>query len=204
MSKITVCIPSTPERRKVRRECIKHIKENSNFDHEIFVFENELGGWVPAVREMMRQLPKDQLVVVIGDDCLPQPNWLEPLYITHKRHFPEGVGLCQPDDGIWGGSIASYPCATAEYLLRWIYSGYVHYHADEELAMLARARGQYRYVPVSGVIHNNPNREGEPPADETYAKEQKNIEADKSLFWERREKSNHYSDFFVLDWDKYE
>lgn len=198
MKEIVVCVPTTPGRKERLKECLAAIEENSkNVDYELFVFENELGGWVAAVREMMNRLPKDQLVVIIGDDCIPQPNWLRPLVDKFNEKFPDKDGLAQPDDGIWGGRIASYPVATAGYLLDWIYPGYVHYYADEELATAAREQHKYLYVPNSKVVH----RGGDDKElwDETYEKESKFGNQDKLLFDHRRESSNHYTSLEKID-----
>lgn len=197
---IKVCIPTTPGRRVRLLECIKAVQDNSNYPHELVVFENQLGGWVAAVREMVKDLGEDP-VVVIGDDVLPQPDWLKILVVAYQKKFPNQDGLVQPDDGSHNGRIASYPMATPQYLRRWIYSGYVHNWADKELKKVSEAQGHYLFVPEAKTIHRH--HEVYPELyDETYALQKDTEPKDKELYRQRETASNGYRNPEKIGWDE--
>lgn len=196
---IKVCIPTTPGRRLRLFKCVKAVQDNSSYPHEVVVFENSLGGWVPAVREMIKDLGEG-LVVVIGDDTIPQPDWLKILVSAYMERFPNNDGLAQPDDGIHHGRIASYPMATPAYLLRWIYSGYKHNYADKELRNVAAARGEYLWVSESKVVHIDANVRPE-LYDETYALQRDTRSKDKQLYAQRSTASGNYQNLGAIPWD---
>lgn len=197
---IKVCIPTTPERRKRLLDCINSVQANSGYPHEVVVFENLLGGWVKAVREMLKDLGRDP-VVVIGDDAAPQSGWLKILVNAYSQKFPNSDGLVQPDDGGHRGKIASYPMATPQYLLRWLYSGYFHNYADKELRDVSVTRGKYLWVPESKVVHlhfsTNPDL-----YDQTYALQKKTGRKDRLLYEKRRSASNNFQNLELIDWDE--
>lgn len=197
---IKVCIPTTPGRRVRLLECVKAVQDNSNYPHELVVFENQLGGWVAAVRQMIKDLGNDP-VVVIGDDVLPQPDWLKILVAAYQGKFPNQEGLVQPDDGRHRGRIASYPMATPQYLLRWLYSGYIHNYADKELKKVSEAQGRYLWVPEAKTIHMH--FEVYPELyDDTYALWKVTEPKDRKLFYEREAASKNYQNPEAIDWDK--
>lgn len=196
---IKVCIPTTPERRQRLLDCVRAVQENSNYPHELVVFENLLGGWVGAVRGMIKDLGEDP-VVVIGDDTIPQSDWLKILVSAYAERFPNNDGLAQPDDGSHKGRIASYPMATPQFLLRWIYSGYKHNYADKELKNVAQSRGLYLWVPESKVVHRH--YEVHPELyDSTYALQQKTRSGDQALYSQRSRVSSNYQNLEAIPWD---
>jgi hypothetical protein len=199
---LLICIPTTPGRRQRLLNCIQKVQESADADYGILTYENQLGGWTPALREMLKPLNKDQLVVVIGDDCEPQKGWMSLLITSFESTFPDRDGLCQPNDGAWNGGIASYPCATAGYLLKWTYSGYIHAHADEELACVARARNRYCYVPQAIVLHRHYQNTPGIEYDETYKLQENTHIADKLLFDQRVNQSGGYTDWQKLVFDE--
>lgn len=198
---VTICIPTTPERRERLKTCIDYIQSNADIDYSILVYENQLGGWVPAVRAMLKPLKEDELVFVIGDDCWVTPRSLSKLLDAYNTAFPDKDGLAQPNDQAWHGNIASYPLATAGYLLKYTYSGYIHAHADEELACVAKKRNKYIYVPEVIVNHRHYQKCPEVVYDETYKLQENTWQGDKRLFDERKGKSNDYENWQILEWD---
>jgi len=181
-------------------ECVKAVQQNSNYPHELVIFENLLGGWVRAVREMIKDLGEDP-IVVIGDDTLPQPDWLKILVESYKERFPRNDGLAQPDDGLHRGRIASYPMATPRFLQRWIYSGYKHNYADKELRNVAQTKGMYLWVAESKVVHLDRNVRPE-LYDDTYALQEKTRSEDQVLYKQRSLASNQYQNWETILWDE--
>jgi hypothetical protein len=199
---IVIAIPTTPERTSRLANLISFIEKNSDTSYGVYFYPNLLGGIVPAMREMMKQLNPKQLVCVLGDDCEPAPNWLKILVETFESKFPDGDGLVQPNDGTGrNGGIASYPVCTAEYLLKWAYSGYTHNFCDEEMALTAKQRGKYAFVPTSIGNHRHHSNTPGVVRDETYKLEDESAFGDKELFGQRRDLSGNFTHREVLAYD---
>jgi hypothetical protein len=197
---VLVCIPTTPERRARVDSCLYHIRKYSNIGCSVLIHENSLGGWVPAMRSIMKSLQPAQLVCVLGDDCEPQEGWLEPLETAFRLNFPDGDGIVQPNDNTWNGLIASYPVTTAGYILKWAYSGYTHNFCDNELAETARKRGKYIYVPESLVLHKH-HSNSEVSYDETYKLQELSSSKDQDLYNQRKKDSEDFSKPENLNYD---
>lgn len=201
-NQIVIIIPTTKERRARLDNCLSFIRENSDYPYMVLVFENLMGGVVPAMREAAKTLNPDQLVCVLGDDCEPRKNWLKILVETFKNNFSDGDGLVQPDDGTGRkGGIASYPVCTARYLLDWAYSGYTHNFCDEEMALTAKAMKKYAYVPESVVDHRHHSNTEGIAHDATYQLEDRSANKDRLLFCNRRDISGNFTNPALLAYD---
>lgn len=196
-----ICIPTTLERRYRLDNLLSFIRVNSDAPYSIYIYENLLGGWCLAMREMMKHLRPEELVCVLGDDCEPGKNWLKILIDTFHEKFPDGDGLVQPNDMFWKGKLASFPVATAGYLLKWAYSGYTHNFCDEELAETAKVRDKFVWVPESEIHHRHYSNTEGVKHDETYKLETLSAEKDKKLFIERRDVSGNFQDISKLKYD---
>lgn len=198
--KLRILIPTLPIRQERLDDCLTAIVENSNYPYTLSIYEEDTGGWVGAVRNMLKKEDPDQLCIILGDDCMPKMGWTKILVDKYVEKFPDGNGLAQPDDGIWNGTIATMPCSTPKWLLRWIYSGYKHTCADLEIQKIAVHREEYLFVPESMIVHNNPMVNYD-YWDDLYERNQMSARADKNLYDERNNKSHDFVDAWVLDWD---
>lgn len=193
MSDITILIPTTPERRARLTKCTAAIHTTcEGMEYSIMTYENTVG-WVKAVRYMLNQLDRDQLVIILNDDCVPQGDWLHILLRKYSQLFSrEGDGgLLQPNDGIMNGTVATMPMGRVGYLRKRIHEGYLSYYADTELTERAKAEDLYYYVPEA-IIHHEHHTNGKAEKDKTYFSQEKNLEHDKYLFMNRQREGFKY------------
>jgi len=184
------------QRREKRQDCLDSIYLYGEIEHSIFVFENLLGGWVPAVRAMMKMLPPEAQCFIMGDDERIAEGCLPALHKAFNEKFPDGDGIVWPDDGFsHRDELACFPYATAGYFLKWMYSGYNHAFVDNELAIVARNRDKYMYVEEAKIVH--PVR----TPDETYELNAKTAESDKILYEDREGRSKSFTDLSLIEWD---
>jgi hypothetical protein len=181
---IHILIPTTKNRREKLDECLTAIRENTDIPHLLTVYENSEGGCVPANLRMVEGLKDNEIVVVLNDDMIVQPNWLGVLISAYLQRFPDGNGLAYPDDMLRGELLSTIFCCTVKYLKENYFSGYRHNYADQEL--MDRSQGKLLYVPESKVLHKHMNNGGTP--DETYALQSKSFNDDERLYYQRKDK----------------
>lgn len=177
---ITVVIPTTKERRSRLEECLNAVRDNSNYPHSILIYEGNDGGYVNAVHRMIEDI--NGLVCVIGDDMIPQKDWLKHLVEAYDDN------LVYPDDGIQHKNMATVFLCNADYLRKYLHKGYSHLFSDTELTEVSRILGKLKYVPESKVIHNHYITGA--PMDNTYLSQNETKDKDEALFNER--KSNNF------------
>jgi hypothetical protein len=182
METVNVILPSTPERRVRRRECLTSLIQTAGIPINLVIYESEGEGWVKAVHQALEGLTG--LSIIIGDDMTFEPNWLRILAFAYLKQFPNRDGLAQPYDEIHHGDLAVCPFATAEILREGIFEGYKHNFSDTELTKRMKDKGKYVYVPEA-IVHHNHFLLGKSDIDETYKQNQKWYEVDKALFIER-------------------
>lgn len=128
-------------------------KANTGPSYELIVVDNgsKARGCVVASNQGLAAA-RGEVLVVMNDDCQPQPGWLEPLLAAVK----DGVWLCSPR---WrfarlGGHCLCFPReayeATGGYDER-----YRHTNADHHLEMTIAELGKpICQVPQSEVLHD--------------------------------------------------
>jgi hypothetical protein len=176
MKQVTIFIPTTRERRKRLNDCLDAVRDNSNYPHRILIYEGNDGGYVNAVHKMLEDI--NGLVCVIGDDMIPQKDWLKILMDNYNDNF------VYPDDGLRHERIATTFVCEADYLRKYLYKGYRHNFSDTELTEVSRLLGKLKYVPEAKIIHNHFTNGAE--KDETYKAQDKTFQKDKDLFNSRK------------------
>ena len=178
---ITIVIPTTEERRQRLEDCLTAVKNNSNYPHRILIYEGNDGGYVNAVHKMIEDI--NGLVCVIGDDMIPQKDWLKYLVEAYDDN------LVFPDDFISNGTLATAFLCSADYLRKYLHKGYSHLYSDTELTEVSRILGKLKYVPKSKVIHNHYIKGAK--MDNTYLSQNLTKDKDKDLF-SKRKANNFY------------
>lgn len=204
---IKVCIPTVPERKEKLRKCLDAIKKNTEEDLSWFIYTNNAGGWVKACHEMLEKLSDEKMVIILGDDALVQKGWMTALLAAVEKHG-EDKFYCV-NDGKFKQSIAVFPCARVSYLRRYLYRGYGHYAADTELTAIAKAQGNFVYVPDSVILHEHPIYGSDglqvPEMDDVYKTSwNKWKKVDESLFKQRRLSSDGFKDLSKIDMNEVE
>lgn len=177
---IYICIPTTPERRARVSELVASIYAyTTDMRFAIVVYENEDGGWVKAVRNMLSGI--DGYVVLLGSDCVVTENWLGNLWRGFWAAFPDGDGVAQPYDDINEGRLAQHPLARSKTILEYLDPEFIHNFSDNWMTLRLMNDEKYAYIPSSKIIHNHfINRRA--PKDKTYEKVFESYEQDKRTF----------------------
>lgn len=179
---ITVIIPTTPERRIKALECARLVMEKSGIEHRVLIFENELGGWVPAVHAALEGI--DGFVSLIGTDIEVEQDWLKNLWHAFNSYFPDGDGIAEPFNEIHGPNLCQHPLARADTIRKYLHKGYTHNFSDNEFTMRAARDKKLIYVPNARVKHNHwVNHRA--PMDETYKVIMSSYKKDEQLFNQR-------------------
>lgn len=151
---IYIVIPTTPVRRARLQELIESIYKNTkDIEYSIVIFENELGGWVPAVHKALEGI--SGYVVLLGSDVVVEEGWLKTLWDRFIATFPDGSGAAQPFDEIHNGGLCQHPLAHSDTIKKYLHSGYVHNYSDNEMTERLIADGKYLYVPEAKIEHKH-------------------------------------------------
>jgi hypothetical protein len=118
------------------------------------------------VKTMVENTTGD-LVMYLGNDCLPQKDFL---YLAVRRFldsFPDGTGLVGLNDGYWHGEIATHWLASKSLLPlldgEFFHTGYFHNGCDNELTERCRKLGKYVWAKEAKVDHYHPILNGFDP-----------------------------------------
>lgn len=183
---IHICIPTTPERRPRLHELLQSIyKHTDDIPHSIVIYENEDGGWVPAVHNMLHDI--NGFCVILGSDVVVEAGWLSTLWNGFIAAFPDGSGAAQPYDEIHGGKLCQHPLAHSDTIKKYLHKGYLHNFSDNEMTERLIAENKYIYVPEAKIEHKHfVNKKAK--RDATYDKvfDRRNIERDRDLFIKRK------------------
>lgn len=177
---ITIVIPNTEERRNRADTLLQSIKENTNYpNYSVKVFYNELGGWVPAVHEAIKDI--DGYVVLLGSDVVVKKNWLTTLVARFFEKFPNGDGAVQPFDEINNGALCQHPLAHTDTIRKYLDKRFIHNFSDNWMTEMLKKEDKYLYVPESKIEHRHwVNNKAE--KDTTYETVMSTYEQDKETY----------------------
>lgn len=179
---IYIIIPTTKDRRPRTKELVKSIEETSDgIEYAIVIFENELGGWVPAIYKAIEGI--DGLVWLLGSDCIVKDGALKTLYETYMNNFPNNDGVCEPYNELHGDKLCQHPFAHSKTIKKYLDKRFTHWYSDNYFTILANNDNKLVYVP-DAIIEHNHFINGKAQLDETYVKifDPVTIEKDKLLF----------------------
>jgi GT2 family glycosyltransferase len=78
---VKILIPTVKERRNILHRCMESCGDNAGIQHQIIVYENNVG-YVLAIKEMLYRCHDDDLVVLMNDDVEFGKDWLRILRDT--------------------------------------------------------------------------------------------------------------------------
>jgi len=181
---IYIVIPTTPERRLETARLVQSVRENTmDMKHSILIYENNDGGWVPAVHNALEGI--NGFVVLLGSDVVVKSGWLSTLWQGFCVAFPNKDGAAQPYDEINGGYLCQHPLAHSDTIKKYLYRGYIHNFSDNEMTDRLLAEFKYCYVPGSLIEHLHWVN-GKALKDETYKTIMKSYEQDRQTYEQRR------------------
>lgn len=171
---VSIIIPTLGREEQLQR-LIQRIEENAGWPlYEVLVMNDD---WPPNRKGVPRllkegvQKARGELLMYLGTDCDPQPEFLREAVYAMLRHFPDYLGLVGLNDGIYSGGenathwLAGRPLAD---LLggELFHLGYNHVGCDDELTGRCRSMGRYVWCERARVNHHHCSIGAE--MDETY------------------------------------
>jgi len=116
-------------------------------------------------------------VMFLGDDTIPQKNFLFHAIVAMYKNFPELDGLIGLNDLYWRGEFATHWLASKKLLPmlggEFFHTGYNHLSCDNELTEMCRKVGKYAWCEVAKVYHDHPGVHGW--SDESYDKHYRRV-----------------------------
>ncbi len=164
--KITIVIPTTPERRPRLQVLLDSIYKNTKTGtYKILIYENLDGGWVKAVHNSLEGI--DGLVILLGSDTTVEDGWLEELIRVFWEKFPKGDGIVEPYNEFRGDKTSQHPFGMAETIRRFLYREYIHNFSDDDMTDCLKHYDLYAYAPRAIIRHHHMIN-GQAEMDETY------------------------------------
>jgi GT2 family glycosyltransferase len=178
---IYICIPTTPERRSRTEGLVKSIQENTSIPCVVCVYENNDGGWVPAVYNMLENI--DGIVWLLGSDTIVEKGAVETLYNRFIETFPEQDGVCEPFNEMHEDRLSQHPFAHTRTIRKYLDKRFVHWYSDNWFTIQAKRDNKFLYVPEAKIQHNHFTN-GKAEIDETYKTifNEETVAKDKLLF----------------------
>lgn len=182
-----ICIPTIKSRTDRLEKCIQSIKDNVKIPYALVLYENERGGFVPAIHDILKGI--NGIVWCIGDDSIVIGDAVEKLWTIYNQTYPEKDGVVQPNDGIQGDSLITMPMCHSKIMQKYTYKGYNHWYADNEFTDIMKEQGKFTYVPDAKVDHIHWVN-GKVPQDEKYLVSLRKNNEDAELY--KKRKANNF------------
>lgn len=171
--KVSICIPTLGRPEKLNRLLVA-IKENANYDnYEVIVKADE---WMPnniGAPKMLKKCVDEstgELVMFLGNDCVPEKNFLQEAVWEMARRFPDLDGMVGLHDSYWQKEHVAPHWMASKKLLPYLdgeffHTGYFHTGPDNELLARVEKIGKYAWSEKSRITHDHPmmNGKGEVP-----------------------------------------
>jgi tetratricopeptide (TPR) repeat protein len=159
--KVSVVIPTLrPD--KLER-CLEALKKNAGYDnYEIIVEPDDPENPQGAPKVLKRGVEKStgELVMFLGDDTIPQENFMFHAVVAMHKNFPELDGLVGLNDMYWHGEFFTHWLASKKLLPflggEFFHTGYYHLACDNELTDRCRTIGKAYYCERAKVLHDHP------------------------------------------------
>jgi hypothetical protein len=167
---ISICIPTLSRPEKLQR-LLDTIKKNAEYDnYEVIVKADEMppnNVGAPTMLKRCVDESKGELVMFLGNDCIPEPGFLREAVWEMIRKFPEMDGLIGLNDGYWDGEkghVATHWMGSKKLLNyldgEFFHTGYFHTGSDNELQARVEKIGKYSWCKKSKLIHDHPINNG--------------------------------------------
>jgi glycosyltransferase involved in cell wall biosynthesis len=192
--KVSIIIPTLGREEKLKRLLEEIPKTACYKNYEVIVeqdnFTNRLG--VPkSVRNGVAK-SSGELVMYLGNDCVPRMGFLAQAVWKMFKSFPEFDGLVGMNDEYWHGEFATHWLASKKLLPyldgEFFHTGYYHNGCDNELTERCKMIGKYVWAENARVYHEHPiNPNFKEPQDEVHkiVQDKERLEIDTALLRDR-------------------
>jgi len=196
MRKVSVIIPTT--RPAHLKRCLEFAKKNAGVPddaYEIITLEDHHRIGCPAMVSKMTKMTTYDLVCFVGDDCIPQENWLKNA-LEAMELLPDGWGVVAFKTtyggkdykvrfaGHWLADKRMLPLLGGDFF----HPNYKHGMCDYELTEIAHEHGRFFYSEKAMIDNPHPYYNEDVPDDEIYRKGycQETQKHDYNLFVDRK------------------
>lgn len=160
---------------------------------ELLTSEDKERIGAPIMIQLLVKVTKHDLVMFLGDDTVPWPDFLKNALITMDS-LPDGWGVVGLNDGVHDGNFLATHWLADKRMLPllggdFFHTGYWHCFCDNELTQRATELGRYVWAADAKVSHENPLIRTELPMTEDYQRVYSSewYYHDQVLFWQRRQ-----------------
>jgi len=168
--RVSICIPTLGRPEKLKR-LLDGIKENANYDnYEVIVKTDKMPPNNEGVPKMLAKCVAEstgELVMFLGNDCIPEPNFLQEAVWDMIRHFPEFDGMIGLNDGYWDGSkghVSPHWLASKKLLPylggNFFDTDFYHTGVDNLLQGRCEKINKYFWSKNAKIIHDHPMMAG--------------------------------------------
>jgi glycosyltransferase involved in cell wall biosynthesis len=170
LPKVSIVIPHVEGTREVELTRLQHlIKQNANYPtYEVHVemdfLDPQNRSGCPRTFNRGVSNTDGELVMFLGDDCEPQPDFLIHAVLGHLdfkwKHRLE-TALTALNDGVWNGALATHWLADRQFAIvrlpRGVFLNELYHHVgcDNELTGFAKKQDCYNYCPEAKIIHRS-------------------------------------------------
>lgn len=166
--KVSVCIPTLGRPEKLHR-LLETIKKNANYDnYEVIVKAdqfppNNVGA--PTILKRCVDESTGELVLFLGNDCIPEANFMQEAVWEMARKFPNMDGMIGFHDSYWQERHVAPHWLASKRLLpmlggEFFHTGYYHTGCDNELKARCDMVGKYAWAEAAKITHDHPIHNG--------------------------------------------
>jgi glycosyltransferase involved in cell wall biosynthesis len=195
---VSIVIPTVqPERKEKWLRLLAHLPGTVGYqNYEVITMQDSLEDrkGCPVMVAQGVEKATGELILFLGDDVVPEQNFLRYAVDAMIKHFPDFDGLIGLNDGNWGDRLATHWLAGKKLLPliggEFFHTGYNHVGCDNELTGRARKLGKYFWCKESMVQHHHPLHTGHmEEMDEVYkvAWNEESVRRDRELLKQRSE-----------------
>lgn len=161
--KVTIVLPTLGRPEKLQR-CLTLIRQNAGYsNYEVIVKCDEFPPHNRGVPLLVKEAVAEstgELVMYLGNDCVPQKDFLLYAVLDMARWFPDLDGMVGLNDGYWKGECATHWLASKKLLTylggEFFHTGYFHAGCDNELTERCRLINKYGWSERAFVGHDHP------------------------------------------------
>ncbi len=166
--KVSVCIPTLGRPEKLHR-LLEAIKVNSGYkNYEVIVKSDEMppnNAGAPKTFQRCVDESTGELVMFLGNDVVPQDNFLREAVWEMIRRFPQLDGMVGLNDNYWQEHHVAPHFLISKKLLpmldgEFFHTGYFHTGVDNELRARVEMLGKYTFGKKAQIFHDHPMMAG--------------------------------------------
>lgn len=159
--KVSILIPSIRPKlaKRAKKVAIEHAGVPKN-DVEVLIVTDDQRIGAPKMVKLMVSMASHELVMFLGEDCLPHPNFLREA-LRVMATLSDGWGLVGLNDQFHDGNhLATHWLADKRLLPllggEFFHTGYIHLFCDRELTDRCKELKRYAWAEKSIVKHMHP------------------------------------------------